>query len=73
VAKALLCAADVRLGKCVSRPGSATASSSVIAQVNAGARFIVHITPGAVRSLQLSAGCAVWLVLKTHSCHLVSS
>jgi len=45
----------------------------VIAQVNAGARFIVHVTPGAVRSLQLSAGCAVWLVLKTHSCHLVSS
>jgi molybdate transport system ATP-binding protein len=45
----------------------------VIAQVNAGARFTVHITPGAVRSLQLAAGCAVWLVLKTHSCHLVSS
>ncbi len=45
----------------------------VTAQVNAGARFIVHITPGAVRSLQLAAGCPVWLVLKTHSCHLVSS
>jgi molybdate transport system ATP-binding protein len=45
----------------------------VIAQVNAGARFIVHITPGAVRSLQLTVGCPVWLVLKTHSCHLVSS
>jgi len=44
----------------------------VIANVNAGARFIVHITPGAVRSLQLTAGCPVWLVLKTHSCHLVS-
>jgi molybdate transport system ATP-binding protein len=45
----------------------------VIAQVNAGAHFIVHITPGAVRSLRLTAGCPVWLVLKTHSCHLVSS
>ncbi|HEY1470784.1 MAG TPA: molybdenum ABC transporter ATP-binding protein [Candidatus Acidoferrum sp.] len=45
----------------------------VIAQVNAGAHFIVHLTPGAVRSLQLSAGRAVWLVIKTHSCHLVSS
>lgn len=43
----------------------------VIARVNAGAHFIVHITPGAVRSLQLSAGCPVWLVLKTHSCHVV--
>src|SRR5208337_3126906 len=28
----------------------------VIAEVSAGSRFIVHITPGAVRSLQLSAG-----------------
>ncbi len=45
----------------------------VTAQVNAGVRFIVHITPGAVRSLQLAAGCPIWLVLKTHSCHLVSS
>jgi molybdate transport system ATP-binding protein len=50
-----------------------TRGTLVIAQVNAGAHFIVHLTPGAVRSLQLSAGCAVWLVLKTHSCHLVSS
>jgi molybdate transport system ATP-binding protein len=44
----------------------------VIAQVHAGARFVVHITPGAVRSLALSSGCPVWLVLKTHSCHLLS-
>jgi molybdate transport system ATP-binding protein len=44
----------------------------VIAQVSAGERFTVHITPGAVRTLRLSPGCRVWLVLKTHSCHLVS-
>jgi molybdate transport system ATP-binding protein len=48
-----------------------TRGTLVIAQINAGARFIVHVTPGAVRSLHLSAGCPVWLVLKTHSCHVV--
>lgn len=40
-------------------------------RVNAGARFHVHVTPGAARSLDLSPGLLVWLVLKTHSCHLV--
>ena len=42
-----------------------------IARVDCGAAFIVHVTPGAVRALELSAGQRVWLVLKTHSCHLV--
>lgn len=43
----------------------------VIARVDCGAKFVVHVTPGAVQSLGLSAGQRVWLVLKTHSCHLV--
>ena len=43
----------------------------VIARVDCGVTFIVHVTPGAVRTLELSAGRPVWLVLKTHSCHLV--
>jgi molybdate transport system ATP-binding protein len=42
-----------------------------IAQVDCGASFTVHITSGAVRVLELSANKKVWLVLKTHSCHLV--
>jgi molybdate transport system ATP-binding protein len=42
-----------------------------IARVNSGAAFVVHVTPGAVRALELTAGRRVWLVLKTHSCHLV--
>ena len=41
------------------------------AQVDCGVMFTVHITPGAVRALELSTGKQVWLVLKTHSCHLV--
>jgi molybdate transport system ATP-binding protein len=43
----------------------------VIARVDCGVTFVVHITLGAVRALELIAGCRVWLVLKTHSCHLV--
>jgi len=45
--------------------------SLVVALVDVGARFIVHLTPGAVRSLRLVPGLRVWLVLKTHSCHVV--
>ena len=44
----------------------------VVVAVNAGARFTVHVTPGAVRSLHLAPGLPVWLVLKTHSCHVVT-
>jgi molybdate transport system ATP-binding protein len=43
----------------------------VRARVNCGVEFNVHLTPGAVRSLNLAEGARVWLVLKTHSCHLV--
>ncbi len=43
----------------------------VIARVDCGVAFVAHVTPGAVRSLALTAGRPVWLVLKTHSCHLV--
>jgi len=43
----------------------------VIARVDCGVAFIVHVTPGAVRALGLTPGRHVWLVLKTHSCHLV--
>ncbi len=43
----------------------------VVARVDSGALFVVHVTPGAVRALELAAGKPVWLVLKTHSCHLV--
>jgi len=43
----------------------------VAANVDCGAMFTVHVTPGAVRALDLAVSRAVWLVLKTHSCHLV--
>ena len=43
----------------------------VVARVDCGAVFTVHVTPGAERMLELAAGKKVWLVLKTHSCHFV--
>jgi len=43
----------------------------VVARVDCGAIFTVHVTPGAERTLELAAGKNVWLVLKTHSCHFV--
>jgi len=48
-----------------------TNGTTVVCRVTAGAMFLVHVTPGAARSLELAAGQHVWLVVKTHSCHLV--
>jgi molybdate transport system ATP-binding protein len=48
-----------------------TRGTMVALRVKAGATFLVHVTPGAVRALDLAPGLLVWLVIKTHSCHLV--
>jgi molybdate transport system ATP-binding protein len=48
-----------------------TRGALIRARVNCGVEFIVHLTPGAARTLELSIGRRVWLVLKTHSCHFV--
>jgi molybdate transport system ATP-binding protein len=63
-----LSARNVLEGRLVSLEQRAT---MVIARVDCGITFVVHITPGAVCALELTAGRRVWLVLKTHSCHLV--
>ena len=44
---------------------------TVIAEVDCGARFVVHLTPGARQSLALEPGTPIWLVLKTYSCHVL--
>jgi molybdate transport system ATP-binding protein len=44
---------------------------TVILIVESGARFEVHLTPGALDDLGLIAGGQVWLVIKTYSCNLV--
>jgi molybdate transport system ATP-binding protein len=43
----------------------------VSARVDCGVSFVAHVTPSAVRVLELAAGRRVWLVMKTYSCHLV--
>ncbi len=46
--------------------------ATVVAAVDAGERFIVHLTPGARESLNLATGDRVWLIVKTHSCRIVA-
>ena len=46
-------------------------SAMCIVRVDCGVTFVVHVTPGAVRELELTLEKQVWLVLKTHSCHFV--
>ena len=46
--------------------------AKVIAEIDAGRDFEVHLTPSACESLRLAVDQQVWLVIKTHSCHLVA-
>ena len=46
--------------------------STVVATIEAGARFVVHLTPGGADSLGLRPGTRVWLVIKTYSCRVAA-
>ncbi len=46
--------------------------ATAIADVDAGAPFVVHLTPTAVEALGLTVHRQVWLIIKTHSCRIVS-
>jgi molybdate transport system ATP-binding protein len=43
----------------------------VVAMIEAGVTFEVHLTPAAVDALQIEAGKKIWLAIKTYSCNLV--
>jgi molybdate transport system ATP-binding protein len=43
----------------------------ISARVNCGVEMEVHLTLASRDALQLAAGRDVWLVIKTHSCHLM--
>jgi molybdopterin-binding protein len=43
----------------------------ISARVNCGVELEVHLTLAAREALQLEPGRDVWLVIKTHSCHLM--
>lgn len=44
---------------------------TIVARVDAGAPFVVHLTPGAIEALDLAPGRHVWLIVKTYSCRIV--
>ncbi len=44
----------------------------VVARVNCGVEVDVHLTLAARDSLALQPGQEIWLVIKTHSCHLMA-
>ncbi len=43
----------------------------VVAKVNCGVEMEIHLTLAAREALHLQPGSEVWLVVKTHSCHLM--
>jgi molybdate transport system ATP-binding protein len=45
----------------------------ILAKVDCGVEIAVHLTLAARDSLDLRPGREVWLIVKTHSCHLMSS
>ncbi|HEY2351675.1 MAG TPA: molybdenum ABC transporter ATP-binding protein [Candidatus Acidoferrum sp.] len=67
-----LSARNVFAGKIVAlEPRGAMFVAQVSAAPPGGVVFTVHLTPGAKRALELELNRDVWLVLKTHSCHLL--
>src|SRR4051812_15701559 len=44
----------------------------VVAKVDCGVEVAVHLTLSARNSLDLQPGSSIWLVIKTHSCHLMA-
>lgn len=45
----------------------------VIARVNCGATFEVHLTPAARDELRLQPGAKIWIIVKTYSCQVLQS
>jgi len=44
----------------------------IVARVDCGVELSVHLTLGARDSLELVPGRQVWVIMKTHSCHLLA-
>jgi molybdate transport system ATP-binding protein len=45
----------------------------VVARVDCGVEMSVHLTLAARDSLELCNGRGVWLIVKTHACHLMAA
>jgi molybdate transport system ATP-binding protein len=67
-----LSARNIIRGKLVSlEQRDFTVLAHVDCEPDCGTHFQAHLTPGARDSLQLQPGREVWLVIKTHSCHML--
>lgn len=44
----------------------------IVARINCGIEFAAHLTLSACDSLGLAPGRQVWVIVKTHSCHLLA-
>jgi molybdate transport system ATP-binding protein len=66
-----LSARNVMEGEIVSLEQRGTMFVARVVVADSGVIFTVHLTPGAKRSLELEVRRAVWLVVKTHSCHVL--
>lgn len=67
-----LSARNVMAGKIVSLEQRGTTFVARVATICEGSIiFTVHLTPGAKRVLDLEVHRAVWVVIKTHSCHVL--
>jgi len=45
----------------------------IVARVDCGVELSIHLTLGARDSLGLAPGRQVWVIVKTHSCHLLAA
>jgi len=43
----------------------------IVARIDCGVDFAAHLTLGTRDSLGLAPGREVWVIVKTHSCHLL--
>ena len=67
-----LSARNVIAGKIISLEQRGTMFiAQVAADANGAVVFTVHLTLGAKRALELEVNRPVWLVIKTHSCHVL--
>jgi molybdate transport system ATP-binding protein len=47
--------------------------ATMIATIDAGQPFIVHLTPGGYDALGLAIGAPLWLIIKTYSCRTLAA
>jgi molybdate transport system ATP-binding protein len=45
---------------------------TVVVTIDAGARFVVHVTPAAAEALALQPRAMAWLIIKTYSCRVLA-